>query len=49
MKTLFFQEFFIDETFKVVLEIFYQLFVIYANYREHVLPVSFILLPDKSG
>jgi hypothetical protein len=43
------QEFFIDGTFKVVPEIFYQLFAIHANYREHVLPVSFILLPGKSG
>ncbi|CAF1331691.1 unnamed protein product [Rotaria sordida] len=42
-------EFFIDGTFKVVPEIFYQLFVIHANYREHVLPVSFILLPGKSN
>ncbi|CAF4063073.1 unnamed protein product [Rotaria sp. Silwood1] len=42
-------EFFIDGTFKVVPEIFYQLFVIHANYREHVLPVSFILLPGKSS
>ena len=30
-------------------EIFFQLFVIHANYRGHVLPVAFILLPGKSG
>ena len=45
----FFQEFFIDGTFKVVLKTFCQLFVIHANYREHVLPVSYILLPGKRG
>ena len=46
---LFSQEFFIDGTFKVAPKIFYQLFVIHANYREYVLPVSFISLPGKNG
>ncbi|CAF2856701.1 unnamed protein product [Rotaria sp. Silwood2] len=40
-------EFFIDGTFKVVPEIFFQLFAIHANYRNHVLSVAFILLPSK--
>ena len=43
------QEFFIDGTFKVVPEIFYQLFVIHANYRDHIIPVAFILLSGKTG
>ncbi len=43
------QDFFIDGTFKVVPEIFFQLFVIHALYRDHVLPVLFVLLPGKSG
>ena len=28
---------------------FFQLFVIHAVYRDHVFPVLFVLLPDKSG
>lgn len=43
------QDFFIDGTFKVVPEIFFQLFVIHASYREDVFPVSFVLLPGKSS
>ncbi|CAF2887331.1 unnamed protein product [Rotaria sp. Silwood2] len=40
-------EFFIDGTFKVVPEIFFQLFAIHASYRDHVIPVAFLLLPSK--
>jgi hypothetical protein len=32
----------------VVPEIFFQLFAIHANYRDHVIPVAFILLPSKT-
>ena len=42
------QDFFIDGTFKVVPEIFFQLFAIHALYREHVIPVALILLLSKS-
>ncbi|CAF0954419.1 unnamed protein product [Adineta steineri] len=42
-------DFFIDGTFKVVPEIFFQLFVIHALYRDHIFPVLFVLLPGKSG
>ena len=42
------QDFFIDGTFKVVPEIFFQLFAIHGLYRGHVIPVAFILLPSKS-
>ena len=42
------QDFFIDGTFKVVPEFFFQLFAIHALYRGHVIPVAFILLPSKS-
>ncbi|CAF4089600.1 unnamed protein product, partial [Rotaria sp. Silwood2] len=41
-------DFFIDGTFKIVPEIFFQLFAIHALYRDHVIPVAFILLPSKS-
>ncbi|CAF3304227.1 unnamed protein product [Rotaria sp. Silwood2] len=40
-------EFFIDGTFKVVPQIFFQLFAIHASYRDHVIPVTFILLSSK--
>ena len=43
-----FWDFFIDGKFKIVSEIFFQLFTIHALYREHVIPVAFILLPSKS-
>lgn len=46
---IFLREFFIDGTFKVVPEIFYQLFVIHANYRDHIIPVAFVLLSGKTG
>ncbi|CAF0898009.1 unnamed protein product [Adineta steineri] len=42
-------DFFIDGTFKVVPEIFFQLFVIHALYRDHIFPVLFVLLSGKSG
>ncbi|CAF3470781.1 unnamed protein product [Rotaria socialis] len=42
-------DFFIDGTFKVVPEFFFQLFVIHANYRDHIFPVLFVLLTGKSG
>ncbi|CAF1393552.1 unnamed protein product [Rotaria sordida] len=41
-------EFFIDGTFKVVPEIFFQLFAIHATYCDHVIPVAFILLSSKT-
>ena len=43
------QDFLIDGTFKFVPKFFFQLFIIYALYREHVFPVLFFLLPGKSG
>ena len=37
-----------DGTFKVVPEIFYQLYIIHAIYRDHVLPVIYALLRRKN-
>ena len=42
------REFFIDTRFKAVLNIVQQSFVILVNYRQHVLLVSFIPLPEKT-
>ena len=42
------KDFFIDGTFKVVPEIFFQLFAIHVLHRSHVIPVAFILLPSNS-
>ena len=38
-----------DETFKVVPEIFYQLYIIHAVYGDHIIPVSYALLPRKNA
>ena len=38
-----------DGTFKVVPEIFYQLYVIHAVYRDHIIPVSYALLQRKNA
>lgn len=42
------EDFLVDGTFKIVPEIFYQLFIIHAVYRRHVIPVVFALLRKKS-
>ena len=42
------KDFLVDGTFKVVLEIFYQLFIIHAVYRQYVVPVVYALLRQKS-
>ena len=42
------QDFFIDGPFKILPEIFLQLFAIHALYREHAISVAFILLSSKS-
>jgi hypothetical protein len=41
-------EFLVDGTFKVVPEIFYQLFIIHAVYRNYVVPVTYALLRRKN-
>ena len=38
-----------DGTFKVVPEIFYQLYIIHAVYRDHIIPVSCALLRRKDA
>ena len=38
-----------DGTFKVVPEIFYQLYIIHAVYRDHVLPLCYALLRRKDA
>ncbi|CAF3804450.1 unnamed protein product [Rotaria sordida] len=40
--------FLMDGTFEIVPEIFYQLYVIHAVHREHVMPVAFCLLRRKT-
>ncbi|CAF1526042.1 unnamed protein product [Adineta ricciae] len=42
------EEFLVDGTFKVVPEIFYQLFIIHAVYRNYVVPVIYALLRRKN-
>ena len=42
-------EFLVDGTFKVVPEIFYQLYIIHAVYRQHVVPVIYALLHRKTA
>jgi hypothetical protein len=39
----------VDGTFKVVPEIFYQLYIIYSVYRNHVVPVVYALLRRKDA
>ena len=41
-------DFLVDGTFKVVPEMFYQLYIIHAVYRDHVVPVIYSLLRKKS-
>ncbi|CAF3023510.1 unnamed protein product [Rotaria sp. Silwood2] len=41
-------EFLVDGTFKVVPEIFYQLYIIHGVYRDHVVPVIYALLRRKN-
>lgn len=43
------RDFLVDRTFKVVPEIFYQLFIIHAVYRHHVVPVVYALLRRKNA
>lgn len=43
------EHFLVDGTFKVTPEIFYQVFIIHAVYREHVVPVIYSLLRRKDG
>ena len=43
------QDFLVDGTFKVVPEIFYQLFIIHAVYRQHTIPVVYALLRRKDA
>ncbi|CAF3272194.1 unnamed protein product [Rotaria sp. Silwood2] len=43
------QDFLVDGTFKVVPEIFYQLYIIYSVYRNHVIPVIYALLRRKGA
>ena len=43
------QDFLVDGTFKVVPEIFYQLFIIHAIYRQHTIPVVCALLRRKDA
>ncbi|CAF3984236.1 unnamed protein product, partial [Rotaria sp. Silwood1] len=42
-------EFLVDGTFDIVPDIFYQLYVIHAVHREHVIPVVFCLLRRKNA
>ncbi|CAF4611204.1 unnamed protein product, partial [Didymodactylos carnosus] len=42
-------DFLVDGTFKVVPEIFYQLYVVHAIYRGHVVPVVYSLLSSKNS
>lgn len=42
-------DFLVDGTFKVVPAVFYQLYIIHAIYRDHVVPVIYALLRKKSG
>lgn len=42
-------DFLVDGTFKVVPEIFYQLFIIHALYRHHTVPVIYALLRRKNA
>ena len=39
---------FMDGTFKIAPRLFAQLYLIHAVYRDHVVPVLYCLLPDKS-
>ena len=43
------EHFLVDGTFKVTPEIFYQVFIIHAVYREHVVPVIYSLLRRKDA
>ena len=41
-------DFLVDGTFKVVPEVFYQLYIVHAVYRQHVVPVIYALLKRKN-
>ncbi|CAF3718789.1 unnamed protein product [Rotaria socialis] len=43
------REFIVDGTFKVVPEIFYQLYIIHSVHRDHVIPVIYVLLHRKNA
>lgn len=43
------EEFLVDGTFKVVPEIFYQLFIIHGVFRDHVIPLVYALLRRKNA
>ena len=43
------EDFLIDGTFKVVPEIFYQLFIIHGIFRDHVIPLVYALLRRKDA
>jgi hypothetical protein len=43
------EDFLVDGTFKVVPDIFYQLCIIHAVYRDHVVPVIYALLRKKNA
>mgnify|MGYP002864159244 CR=1 FL=1 len=43
------EHFLVDGTFKVSPEIFYQVFIIHAVYRKHVVPVIYSILRRKNG
>ena len=38
-----------DGTFELVPEIFYQLYIIHAVYRDHIIPVSYARLRRKNA
>ena len=42
------EEFLVDGTFKVVPEIFYQLYIIHGVFRDHVVPLIYALLRRKN-
>lgn len=43
------EDFLVDGTFKVVPEIFYQLFIIHGVFRDHVIPLIYALLRRKDA
>jgi len=43
------EEFLVDGTFKVVPEIFYQLYIIHGVFRDHVIPLIYALLRRKNA
>ncbi len=43
------EEFLVDGTFKIVPEIFYQLYIIHGIFRDHVVPLIYALLRRKDA